>query len=301
MAHVVTGRTLTFTGRFAEARSHLEKADALYDQISLPRPFQPSGLAPRVGTDGYLAIVLFCLGYPDEAVAKTRANLAYAVGIAHTPSIVLAHVFGATLFALVGDDIALQGEVQKVVSLAKEHGFALYLAQGTIFKGWLEIRSGNLQEGLHLLRDGLDAYRSTGSLVWMPQYLGILALAYETAGRIEEALAQVGDALRIVDRTGERWFAAELNRYKGHLLLRQGSIAAAEELFCEALRIAQTQGAKLWKLRAAMSLARLRRDQGRCSEAGHLLKSAYGCFTEGFATPDLEAARKLLEELRDHR
>ena len=106
------------------------------------------------------------------------------------------------------------------------------------------------------------------------------------------------DALRMVERTGERWFAAELYRHQGQLLLRQGHTGAAEELYGRALSIAREQEAKLWELRAAVSLARLRRDQGRRTEARDLLAPVYGWFTEGFAMPDLIEARELLEELQ---
>jgi predicted ATPase len=105
------------------------------------------------------------------------------------------------------------------------------------------------------------------------------------------------DALQIVERTGERWFAAELKRHKGQLLLRQGHSEAAEELYRKALSIAAEQEAKLWELRAAVSLVQLCRDQGRCAEARDLLASVYGWFTEGFATPDLKEAKALLEAL----
>jgi predicted ATPase len=105
------------------------------------------------------------------------------------------------------------------------------------------------------------------------------------------------EALQIVERTGERWFAAELNRHKGQLLLRQGHSEAAEELYRNALTIAEEQEAKLWELRAAVSLARLHRDQGRRAEARELLAPVYGWFTEGFGTPDLKEARALLGEL----
>ena len=101
----------------------------------------------------------------------------------------------------------------------------------------------------------------------------------------------------MVDRTGERWFEAELNRHKGQLLLRQGHAEAAEELYRKALSIAREQEAKLWELRAAASLARLSRDQGRRAEARHLLAPVYGWFTEGFDTPDLKDAKALLDEL----
>jgi len=131
----------------------------------------------------------------------------------------------------------------------------------------------------------------------MPHFVGLLARACEIAGRIEEAVILLDDALRIVERTEERWFAAELNRHKGQLLLRQGHIEAAEKLYHNALSIAREQGAKLWELRAAMSLARLRRDQGRHTEPRNLLAPVYGWFTEGFGTPDLKEAKALLDEL----
>jgi len=124
-----------------------------------------------------------------------------------------------------------------------------------------------------------------------------LAGAREIAGQIEEALTLLDDALQIVESTGERWFAADLNRRKGQLLQRQRHSDAAEELYRNALRIAQEQEAKLWELRAARSLARLRRDQGRRAEARDLLAPVYGWFTEGFDTADLKEAKALLDEL----
>jgi predicted ATPase len=110
-------------------------------------------------------------------------------------------------------------------------------------------------------------------------------------------LAALDEALQIMERTGERWFEAELRRHKGQLLLRQGHSEAAEELYLKALSIAQEQEAKLWELRAAAGLARLRRDQGCRTEARDLLAPVYGWFTEGFGTPDLKEAKALLDEL----
>ena len=131
----------------------------------------------------------------------------------------------------------------------------------------------------------------------MPSYMALLARACEIAGQFEEAVTLSDDALQIAERTGERWFAAELYRHKGQLLLRQGHSEAAEELYRKALSIAEEQEAKLWELRAAASLARLRRDQGRRAEARDVLAPVYGWFTEGFETPDLKEAKALLDEL----
>jgi predicted ATPase len=147
------------------------------------------------------------------------------------------------------------------------------------------------------LRSGSAAYRVTGAVILTPYHIGLLARACEIAGQVEESLALLDDALQIVERTGERWFAAELNRHKGQLLLRQGHAEAAEALYHKALGIAQEQEAKLWELRAAMSLARLWRDQGHRAAARDLLAPVYGWFTEGFETQDLKQAKALLDEL----
>ena len=126
---------------------------------------------------------------------------------------------------------------------------------------------------------------------------GLFARVCEIADEIEEAVIVLDDALQIAERTGERWFAAELDRQRGRLLLRQGLPEDAEELYRKALGIAREQEAKLWELRAAASLARLWRDQGRRAAARDLLGPVYGWFTEGFATPDLKEAKALLDEL----
>ena len=155
----------------------------------------------------------------------------------------------------------------------------------------------DVAEGISLLRSGLAAYRATGAEVWVPHYVALLAGACEIAGRIEESLTLLDEAFQVVERTGERWFEAELHRHKGQLLVRQGQSEAAEELYLRALGIAVEQGAKLWELRSAVSLARLYADQRRPTEARDLVAPVYGWFTEGFDTPDLIDAKALLDEL----
>ena len=183
------------------------------------------------------------------------------------------------------------------MEVATEQGFPLWRAQGTIYRGYIKVRNGDVAEGISLLRSGLSAYRATGAEMWVPEQIALLATACAIAGQTEESQTLLDDALQIVERTGERWLEAELNRYKGHLLLRQGHTEAAEELYRKALGIAVEQEAKLWELRAAASLARLRRDQGRRGEARDLLAPIYGWFTEGFDTPDLREAKALLDGL----
>jgi predicted ATPase len=204
---------------------------------------------------------------------------------------------GTTLLWLVGDEAALDERADQLVAVATEQGFAHWRAQGAIYRGWVRVTNGDVTEGMSLLRSGSVAYRATGAEAFMPHYIALLSRACAIAGQVEEALNLLDEALQIAERTGERWFAAELNRHKGQLLLHQGHTDAAEELYRKALSIAQEQKAKLWELRAAMSLARLRCGQGRHAEARALLAPVYGWFTEGFATPDLKEAKALLDQL----
>jgi predicted ATPase len=201
------------------------------------------------------------------------------------------------LFACWGDRAALDEWAGELIAVAIEQGFPYWRALGTAYRGWVKVKNGDVGEGISLLRSGSTAYHATGSEAWVPQIIALLARAYEIAGQFGEAFALLDDTLQMVERTGERWFEAELNRHKGQLVRRQGHPAAAEELYRKALSIAREQEARLWELRVAASLARLWRDQGRCAEAGDLLAPIYDWFTEGFATPDLKEARALLDEL----
>ena len=299
LAHYSFGRNLVFAGRFAASRSHLEAALALYDPISHRSLVHQAGFNPHVLSQAFLGIVLFCLGYPDQALAQSSAAIAEARRLAHPPSLAGSLAIGVRLLSLVGDDAALDERADQLIAVATEQGFPSWRAQGTIYRGWVKVKNGDVAEGISLLRSGSSDYRATGAELLVPHYFALLARACEIAGQVEEAVTLLDDALQIVERTGERWLAAELNRHKGQLLLRQGHSEAAEELYRKALSIAEEQGAKLWELRAAVSLARLRRDQGRRAEARDLLAPVYGWFTEGFDTPDLKEAKALLDELGD--
>jgi predicted ATPase len=202
---------------------------------------------------------------------------------------------GVGVLSLVGDDAALDERAGELITMATEQGFPLWGSHGTLHRGWVKVKNGDVTEGISLLRHGLGAFRATGGSAMAST--GLLARACEIAGQIEEAVTALDDALQLAERTGERWFAAELNRHKGQLVRRHADAEGAEELYCHALSIAREQEAKLWELRAALSLARLRRDQGRQTEARDLLTPVYGWFTEGFDTPDLREAKILLDEL----
>jgi class 3 adenylate cyclase/predicted ATPase len=297
LGHAAAGRTLIYLGRFAAARSHLEEVLALYDPIAHGSLGQQAGSHPRLSAIGQLGIALFCLGFPNQAAAHSNEGIAEAQTLAHAPSLAASLAQDCRLLSLGGDNAALDQRACELIALASEQGFPSYRALGSIYRGWAKVNTGDVAEGIPLLRDGSSAYSATGAESRIAFHIGLLAKACEIADQVDEALMLLDRALQISERIGERWFVAELYRHKGRLLLRQGHSRAAEEFYHQALTIAKEQEAKLWELRAALSIARLRRDQGRRPEARDLLAPVYGWFTEGFETADLKQAKSLLEAL----
>jgi predicted ATPase len=297
LAHQSLGRNLMFTGRFTLSRLHLEKVLALCDKNSDRPLVRQAGVHPEVVSQAWLAVVLFCLGYPVRALARATAGIGDARRLAHPPSLAVTLTNGTRLLSFGGNDATLAEWAGQLVTVAAEQGFLLWRGMGTVYRGWIRVINGDVGEGISLMREGSAAYRATGAVAWVPYQIALLAKACEVAGQIEEAVDLLDDSLQIVERTGERWLTAELHRHKGQLLLRQGRTKAAEKLYRKALSIAKEQEAKLWELRAAVSLARLRRDQGCCGEARDLLAPVYNWFTEGFGTPDLKEAKALLDSL----
>ena len=297
LGHLSSGRDLMLVGRFTLSRSHFEEVIALYDPKFHRSLSHHDANYPRVSSQAYSAIVLFCLGFPDQALAQSSAAIAEALRLAHPPSLALSLSLGTLPLALVGDNLALDKRADQLVKVATEQGFPVWRAVGTVHRGWIMVGNGDVAEGVSLLRSGSAAYRATGTEMWTTHFLALQARACGIAGQNENALTMLDEALQIVARTRARWFEAELIRLKGQLVLRQGDTAAAEKLYRNALSIAVEQEAKLWELRAAASLARLRRDQGRHAEARDLVAPVYEWFTEGFDTADLKEAKALLYEL----
>ena len=297
MGHYSYGRNLMWVGSFASSRSHLETVLALYDPNSHYSLVGQTGVHPQLAAQAALGVVLFCLGFPDQALAQSNKAITDARRLPHPPTLAMSLGIDALLLSIIGDDIGLEQRVDGLVAVATDQGFPFYRATGAIFRGWVKAKNADVTEGLSLLRGGSSAYCATGATAWMPLYIALLAGACEIAGQIEEGAARLDQAMHLVERTGERWFAAELDRQRGRLLLRQGHPETAEELYRKALGVAREQEAKLWELRAAASLARLWRDQGGRAAARDLLAPVYSWFTEGFATPDLKEAKALLDEL----
>jgi predicted ATPase len=297
LGHSATGQSLLLAGGFADCRPHLEQLLSLHDPVAHGTLVQQTGSHPLM-TQSFLGLALFCLGFPDQATARSLACIADARTLAHPTSLAVSLAIGALLLALSGDNATLKQRADQLVAVATEQGLPFYQAWGAIFRGRAKVNDGDVAEGIALLRDGVAAYRATGAVMWLPHFITLLAEAHAVAGQLEEAATLLDEASRAGERTGERWFTAELNRQKGELLLRQGYAGAAEELYLKAMGIARDQEAKLWELRAATSLARLRYEQGRSAEAHDLLAPIYRGFTEGFDMSDLKEAKALLDRIQ---
>jgi predicted ATPase/DNA-binding winged helix-turn-helix (wHTH) protein len=299
LAHRVLGQTLAFLGEFSPAQVHLEREMTLYN-LEQHRAFaslygQDQGVICR----SWAALTLWSLGYPDQALRRSREALTLAQELVHPFSLAYAMCFAGMLCQLCRDVLAAQEWATAAMALCTEQGFALYLARGTILQGWAIAEQGQGAEGLAQMRQGLVAYQTTGAAVFRPYYLAFLAEAYGKVGQAGEGLTLLDEALAAVHKTAERFCEAELYRLKGELLLVRSAEnhGKAETCFQQALTVARRQQAKAWELRAATSLSRLWQHQGKRQEAYDLLVPVYGWFTEGFDTADLQEARAVLEAL----
>ena len=175
----------------------------------------------------------------------------------------------------------------------------LYEAWGIIHGGCVSALNGEAAEAIRIIPSGLSASRSTGARYLVPLFLSDLAWAYTELGRCDEASRCIDEVITTLETTKERWFEAEASRAAGEITLRLpvADAAKAQGYFQQSLTVARQQQAKSWELRAAMSLARLWRDQGKPAAARELLAPVYGWFTEGFDTLDLKEAKALLDEL----
>src|SRR5262249_39623607 len=167
-------------------------------------------------------INLFCLGFPEQALAQSEPAIAEARRLAHPQTLAVTLGIGAILLSLVGDDAALDEWGDQLGAVTTEQDIPSWRALGTMHRGWVRVKNGDVTEGVSLLRNGVAAYRAIGAELFMPHYLALLAEACELAGQIEEAVALLDDGLQIAGRTRERWLEAELHRHKGWLLLQQG-------------------------------------------------------------------------------
>ena len=194
-----------------------------------------------------------------------------------------------------GDYAAAHAQMDEFIALADEKGKAL----GTLQRGRLLAVTGKASDAVRALTSGMTSLQSTGATLYESWHMWHLAVAYAELGQLDDARRCIDDAMDKVERSKEKWCEAEVHRIAGEIALKSlpPDAEKAEKHFDRALAVARQQQAKSWELRAAMSIARLWRDQGKLQQARELLAPVYGWFTEGFDTLDLKEAKALLDEL----
>ena len=300
LGHRLMGMSLEATGDIAEGRAHLDQAIALYD------PIGHRLLATRFGQDVRAAILsrrsraLWALGYPEAALADASQALGFARETGQAPSLMYALSVTSLTQIYCGNYAAAKAQADELLALADEKGGVFWKGHGMSQQGLIFTLTGKATDAVQSIVSGIAAMRSTGATLTAPFYLSYLAQAQSQLGKLEDASRYIGEALTAIEATNERWCEAEVHRTAGELVPHstQSDLVKKETYFEHALAVARQQQAKSWELRAAMSMARLWRDQGKKQQARELLAPVYGWFTEGFDTRDLKEAKTLLEELR---
>jgi predicted ATPase len=300
IGHRLMGHALLFTGDIAEGRAHYDRAIALYD------PVEHRPLATRFGVDIRVAILpfrslaLWVLGYPGAALADADCALHDAREIGHAATLMYA-LDHATMFAHIhcGSYTAARAELEELLALADEKSAAFWKAFGMMNQGCLFALTGKASDAVHVITSGMAAYRLTGATLHVPLYLPYLARAHAELGQFDDAWRCIDEAMTAAEAAKQKVYEAEVHRTAGEIALKgpEPDAAKAQTYFERALAVARAQQAKSWELRAAMSMARLWRDQGKRQQARELLAPVYGWFTEGFDTRDLKEAKALLDAL----
>jgi len=298
IGHRMMGSVL-HRGDFVEGRAHLDRAIALYD------PSEHRTLAARFGQDvrvaalSYRSWALWMLGYPDAALGDASCAIKEAREIGQAATLMYALVHACVIHIECGNYSAGKEQVIELVSLAEEKGAHFWKALGLSVRGCLLVLGGRPVDAIQMITSSIIALRSTGARLWLPLHLPYLARAYGEGGQFDDARRCIDEAMALVETTNERWGEAEVHRTGGEiaLLSPDPDAAKAQTYFERAVIVARRQQAKSWELRAAMSMARLWRDQGKPQQARELLAPVYGWFTEGFDTRDLKEARALLDAL----
>jgi class 3 adenylate cyclase/predicted ATPase len=300
IGHRLMGSTLLLTGDIAQGRAHYDQAIALYDPVEHRLLTTRFGQDVRVAILSFRSLSLWLLGYPEAALADLAQALkdAREIGQAATLMYALIHT---TMFVYIpcGSYTSAKPALEEVIALADEKGAPFVKALAMLDQSWILSLTGKGSEAIQMFTSGIGAYRSTGATIYTPLHLSFLARANAELGKFDDAWRCIGEAMTAVETINERWFEAEVHRTAGEIALMspEPDAAKAEAYFECALAVARQQQAKSWELRAAMSMARLWRDQGKRDQAHALLAPVYGWFTEGFDTLDLKEAKTLLDEL----
>ena len=296
----MVGVSLHYLGDQANARGHLERMLSRYVTPARRSHAIRFQYDQQVAARMILARILWLQGFPDEALRTAQDNVEGARAIDHALSLCYALEAACLVPLWIADLPAAERSVAMLLDHSARHALTVWHARGRCLNGVLLIKRGEIGGGLRLLRDALEELGETGFVPHHTALLGTLAQGLASSGEIAQGLTTIDEALARSERDEEYWCIAELLRIKAELLLLAGgpgAAAAAEEHFQQALDWARRQGALSLELRCASGLARRWHGRGQTGPARELLAPVYGRFTEGFGTPDLRAAKALLDQL----
>jgi predicted ATPase len=301
LSHRARGSTLFFLGRFAEALVETDQAIAIDDALKAADNERTHlflyGERPGIQSRLYAGWALWFLGFPDRAAARFDTAFALAEKLAHPYTLAMAFCFAAGMRNNRRDFGTALKYADAASHIATKHDLPLWLGESTVAKGYAEANLGKYAEGVAQLRSGISGLHRIGDWHHRSHWLGLLAATYLQGGADRDAETALGEALDVVAKTQEHYYAPELERLKGELFARQGQFDEAAVCFEKALGAAAEMGAKSLELRASMSLARLWSGMGKGAAAYKPLVSTYSWFTEGLDSPDLKDARALLDQL----
>jgi tetratricopeptide (TPR) repeat protein len=265
IGHRLLGSALVFTGDIAEGRAHLDRAIALYD------PAAHRSLATRFGQDMGVTILcwrhqsLWVLGYPEAAVADVENMLERARDIGQVGTLIYARLWAPVTLMHCGNHAAANAQLEELLLLVEEKGALFWKAPVMLYLATSLVLLGKFADAVGMFDSWINPIRSTGATLAVPYFLSSLARAYVELGQFDKAWGCIEEAISMVETTKETWYGAEINRVAGEIALMspERGAAKAEAFFERALAVARRQEAKSWELRAAMSMARLWRDQGK--------------------------------------
>jgi tetratricopeptide (TPR) repeat protein len=292
---VAFANALALTGDLVNGKEHYDRALAIYDPAEQGPLTTPSGRDFGVALLSFRSSCVWQLGYPAASRVDADRAVKNARKTGHAATLIYALSRAGRTNIWYGNYVTAHSQVDELIALADERGKAF----GTAIRGWLFAVTGKGSDAVRAITSGITSLRSTGATLYEPAHLQYLAMAYAELGQLNDAWRCIDDTIEAIERSKERWCEAEAYRIAGEIALNSlaRDPAKAEAYFDRALAVARHQQAKSWELRAAMSMARLWRDQGKQDEARELLAPVYGWFTEGFDTRDLKEAKALLDEL----
>jgi len=306
VGHRIMGVSLMFTGNLVESGDHFDRAVDHFDgAAALYDPVQYRALAARFGQDpgaavlGFRSLAQWLLGYGVGAAATADRALELARNSGEVSTLMYVLFFISPLHLLMGNYATAAAQAQELLVLAEEKVASFWIERATFVRGCILASTGKPNDAVEVITSGLAASQVTGTTFWLPLYESSLAKAHAELGNFVDAWRYVGEATRAVETTKETMFEAEVYRVAGEIAFQwpERDAARAQAYFERALVVARAQRSKSWELRAATSMARLWRDQGKPLQARELLAPVYGWFTEGFDTLDLKEAKALLGTL----